>query len=68
MNDMARKPEITISAEEWDRIVQSAAPPTPDDCTVLYDGTRLDTKEKILAYFEELANEREIDEPSGIAL
>jgi hypothetical protein len=68
MSNMARKPEINISAEEWDRIVQSAAPPTPDDCTVLHDGTRLDTKEKILAYFEDLANEREFDEPSGIAL
>ena len=68
MIDMARKPEINISAEEWDRIVQSAVPPTSDDCTVLHDGTRLDTKEKILAYFEDLANEREFDEPSGIAL
>lgn len=67
MTNMASK-EIDISAEEWDRIVQSAAPPTADDCTITSDGRRIDTPEKLHAWLEELAELRELDDQSDISL
>ena len=68
MTHMGRKPEIRISADEWDRIVQSAAPPTPDDCSITADGRRLDTPEKLIAFLDEIAQERHVDDGHDIAL
>ena len=65
---MGRKPEIRISADEWDRIMQSAAPPTPDDCSITADGRRLDTPEKLIAFLDEIAEERHVDDGHDIAL
>jgi hypothetical protein len=67
MSNMARK-EINISDEEFERIVRSAAPPTADDCTITRDGRRLDTPEKLHAWLDELAQQRELDEQSDISL
>ena len=67
MSSMASK-EIDISAEEWDRIVRSAAPPTADDCTITSDGRRLDSPEKLRAWIDELAELRDLDDQSDISL
>lgn len=32
--------------------------PTPDDCTITGDGRRLDTKDKLLAYLDEVNEQR----------
>lgn len=66
MSDMARE-EIDISAEEWERIVRSAAPPTADDCTITLDGRRIDTPEKLHAWLEELAELRALDDRHDIS-
>jgi hypothetical protein len=39
-------------------MVRELSPPTPDDCTITGDGRRLDTKEKLLAYLDEVNEER----------
>ncbi len=67
MSNMARK-EIDISAEEWDRIVRSAAPPTADDCTITLDGRKIDTVDKLHAWLEELAELRELDDEHDISV
>lgn len=46
------------SIEELQERLQGADPPTPDDVSILWDGTRLDSKEKVLAFCEQLAAER----------
>ena len=48
-----------LSGEEWvAAIKKNARPSTPDDVTVLRDGRRLDTKEKVLAWLGEIETER----------
>jgi len=42
-----------ISPEELDVLVRDLPGPREDDVTVLADGTRLDTPEKLLAYINE---------------
>jgi hypothetical protein len=42
-----------ISPEELAVLVRDLPPPREDDVTVLADGTRLDTPEKLLAYVNE---------------
>lgn len=49
---MAAKPVLTV--EEWFERMSHAAPPTEDDVTILWDGTRLDSKEKVLRWLEEV--------------
>ena len=53
---MPAKP--VISAEELFERVRTAPPPTDDDVTVLWDGRRLDSKEKVLQWLAELEEAR----------
>jgi hypothetical protein len=46
---------------EWQDIMQQLRPPTSDDCTITGDGRRLDTKEKLLAYLDEVKEQRARD-------
>jgi hypothetical protein len=46
---------------EWQAIVLQLRPSTPDDCTITGDGRRLDTKEKLLAYLDEVNEQRARD-------
>ena len=42
---------------EWDAKIAECGPATSDDCTILADGRRLDSREKVLAWIEELNGE-----------
>ena len=42
-----------ISPQELEKLVRDFPAPRADDVTVLADGTRLDTPEKLLAYINE---------------
>lgn len=44
----------TIDLEEFNRAMAAAPPPTPDDQTLLRDGRRLDSKEKVVAWLVEI--------------
>lgn len=50
MDDVA--PVLTF--EELAEAVRSAPTPTADDVSITWDGRRLDTKEKVLAFVAEL--------------
>jgi hypothetical protein len=54
-----------MTAEEWFERMRDAAPPTEDDVTVLLDGRRLDTREKVLAWLAEVEAERAQSGSSG---
>lgn len=54
-----------LSFEEWASRVNAAPPPTPDDVTILKDGRRLDTPEKVIAWVHELAAERASEQATG---
>lgn len=47
-----------LSLQELCADLSEAPPPTSDDVTILLDGRRLDTKEKVLAWIEELDADR----------
>ena len=49
---VAAQPVMT--AEELFERLRNACPPTDDDVTVLWDGRRLDSKEKILEWLAEV--------------
>jgi len=42
------------SREDYNAYIASLPPPTADDVTVLADGTRIDTREKALAFMAEM--------------
>ena len=44
--------------EELSASYRVAAPPTEDDVTLLFDGRRLDSKEKVLAWLGEIEADR----------
>jgi hypothetical protein len=44
--------------ELQERVDKHARPHSIDDVSITSDGTRLDSKEKVLAFLEELARER----------
>jgi len=46
--------EPVMSAEELFERVRYAPPPTDDDVTILWDGRRLDSKEKVLEWLAEV--------------
>lgn len=46
--------KLVLTAEEWFERMRHADPPTEDDVTILWDGTRLDSKEKVLKWLKEL--------------
>jgi hypothetical protein len=47
-----------ITVEEWFERMRDAAQPTEDDVSILWDGTRLDSKEKVLKWLEEVEAKR----------
>lgn len=47
-----------ITAEEWFERMRDAAPPTDDDVTMLWDGRRLDSREKVLEWLAEVDEKR----------
>jgi hypothetical protein len=51
--------------ELQERINKYGRPPTTDDVSVTWDGRRLDTKEKLLAFLAEVAEERAAQTPKG---
>jgi hypothetical protein len=53
---VAARPMVT--AEEWFERMREAAPPTDDDVTTLWDGRRLDSREKVLEWLEEVEAKR----------
>jgi hypothetical protein len=53
-----RKRQLVVSVEELNEVLRNAPPPTADDVIVLFDGRRLDTKEKVLAWLEEVNADR----------
>ena len=61
---MPAKPVLT--AEELFARVRNAPPPTDDDVTILWDGRRLDSKEKVLEWLAEIDVAR-AEEHSDIA-
>ena len=51
--------------ELQERVDMYARPRSADDVSITSDGRRLDTKEKVLEFLEELALERAADMPEG---
>ena len=56
LESMAAQPGMT--AEEWFVAMHDAEPPTADDVTILLDGRRLDSREAVLRWLEDLRAER----------
>jgi hypothetical protein len=50
--------EPVMTAEELFERVRHARPPTDDDVTILWDGRRLDSKEKVLEWLVEVETAR----------
>jgi hypothetical protein len=46
--------EPVMTAEEWFERMRDAPPPTDDDVSILWDGTRLDSREKVMAWLAEV--------------
>jgi hypothetical protein len=61
---MAAQPVLT--AEELFERVRHAAPPTPDDVTILWDGRRLGSREAVMEWLAELEVQR-AEEAAAIA-
>ncbi|MHB1931306.1 MAG: hypothetical protein ACYDEN_10260 [Acidimicrobiales bacterium] len=57
--------EPVLTAEEWFELMRHAAPPTEDDVSILWDGTRLDSKEKVLKWLEEVEAARAEEAAAG---
>jgi hypothetical protein len=53
---MAAKPVLTV--EEWFERMRHAPPPTDDDVTILWDGRRLDSREKVMEWLAEIEAKR----------
>lgn len=47
-----------MTLEELTEAIRHGSPPTPDDVSITTDGRRLDTKEKIVAWVNEINAER----------
>lgn len=62
---MAAEPVLT--AEEWFERMRKAPPPTDDDVSILWDGTRLDSREKVMAWLEQVEAKRAADQAAGRA-
>jgi len=52
--DPASGLQMYTSREEYRAALSTCPPPTADDCTVLRDGTRIDTPAKARAYMADL--------------
>jgi hypothetical protein len=53
---MAAQPVMT--AEEWLRRMKDATPVTDDDVSILWDGTRLDSREAVMEWLAEVEAKR----------
>ncbi len=49
---------VATTFEQLAESHRRALPPTPDDVTVLFDGRRLDSKEKVLAWLAEIDSDQ----------
>lgn len=56
-----------MTAKEWFERMRQAPPPTNDDVTILWDGRRLDSKEKVLEWLAEVEAKRAEEAPGGDA-
>jgi hypothetical protein len=54
-----------MTAEEWFERMRHAPPPTEDDVSILWDGTRLDSREKVMAWLPEVEAVREAERSPG---
>lgn len=59
--------EPVMTAEEWFERMRHAPPPTEDDVSILWDGTRLDSREKVLAWLAEVEAARAAERAAGRA-
>jgi hypothetical protein len=55
-----------MTAEELFERVRHAPPPTDDDVTILWDGRRLDSKEKVMEWLAEVEAAR-AEEAAAVA-
>jgi hypothetical protein len=60
---MAAQPVMT--AEEWLRPMKDAAPATDDDVSILWDGTRLDSREAVMKWLAGVDAKRSKDLPTA---
>ena len=54
-----------LTFEELAEAVRNAPPPTADDVSITWDGRRLDSREKVLAFLAELEAARSSGHPLG---
>ena len=59
--------EPVMTAEEWLDRMRHAPPPTDDDVSVLWDGTRLDSREKVMAWLAQVEAKRVAERAAGCA-
>lgn len=59
--------KLTRTAEEWAEGMRHAAPPTPDDVTILWDGRRIDSKEAAMQWLAEVDELRVTEEVARAA-
>lgn len=45
-----------VDIDEVNRALREAPPPTPDDQSLLWDGTRLDSAEKVVAWLVDIGD------------
>lgn len=55
-----------MTAEEWLERMRHAAPPTDDDVTILWDGRRLDSREAVMEWVDEVAAKRSEESAAGV--
>lgn len=56
-----------LTAEEWFKRMRHAPPPSEDDVSVLWDGTRLDSQEKVMAWLAQIEEKRNADRAAACA-
>ncbi len=49
---------LVLDGEEWVRRVNASPGRTPDDVSITWDGRRLDSKEAVLAFLDEVETAR----------
>jgi hypothetical protein len=54
-----------VTAEELFERMRHAAPPTPDDVTILWDGRRLDSREAVMEWLAEVETKRAEEAAAG---
>lgn len=64
--DIAVAAPVESIEELQERVDKYARPRSADDVSITSDGRRLDSKEKVLEFLEELARERTATTPHGV--